>query len=477
MGEAAESNFLLCVAGARRIVAAPRAAAILMAFALAWPTAGHSQVASYQVVPDSALTIKDAPFATYDGLVRELRRGGYVIYMRHGVVLPNSVDTPGPGEWWKNCEQTRRTGPGALPAAQAIGQAIAKQRIAVTEVLSSEFCRTYDTALFVGLRSPEQRAALNAVSAFDSQSLSRATLAAGIIELLSTPPAQGGNRLLVGHSLPATLVHPMLAFIEEGHTLVFRPEGSSKFHFIAALSPGQWQWIGKQLVEERATQPIPSTPSAIPVPQISATSPPPPAQPPFIEPARELKGAALLAALRKGGYILYMRHGQANVGNDQDLMKSPTWWEDCSIQRNLSDTGREQGSRVGAAIRDLKIPIATVLASQFCRVRQTAERMELGPVQVTEDLNHMIGQRHGTNVNDLRFARLQRPPPTGKNVLMVSHTHASPRDEERILGGIQEAEIVVFAQDGARVMPVARIPIADWDALRAAASAPPNAAR
>ncbi|MCE2990277.1 MAG: histidine phosphatase family protein [Burkholderiales bacterium] len=450
--------------------------ASLIALALACSTASLSQVASYQVVPDTALTVKDAPFATYDGLVRELRRGGYVIYMRHGVVLPNSADTQGPGEWWKNCEQTRRTGPGALPAAQAIGQAIAKQRIAVTEVLSSEFCRAYDTALFVGLRTPERRAALNAVSAFDSQSLSRATFAAGITELLSTPPAQGGNRLLVGHSLPASLVHPMLAFVEEGHTLVFRPEGGSKFHFIAALSPGQWQWIGKQVVDDRAQQSTPATPNAIQAPQVSAVSPAPPAQSPFIEPARELKGADLLTALRKGGYVLYMRHGQANVGNDQDLTKSPTWWEDCTIQRNLSELGREQSSRVGAAIRELKIPIATVLASQFCRVRQTAERMELGPVLVTEDLNHMIGQRHGTNVNDLRFARLQTPPPQGKNVLIVSHTHASPRDAERILGGIQEAEIVVFAQEGERVFPVARIPIADWDLLRAAA-APPNAAR
>jgi phosphohistidine phosphatase SixA len=450
--------------------------AVLLVSVSILPIASVAQVASYQVVPDSALTVKDAPFATFDGLVRELRRGGYVIYMRHGVVLPGSADTQGLGEWWKNCEQTRRTGPGALPAAQAIGQAIAKQRIAVTEVLSSEFCRAYDTALFVGLRTPERRAALNAVSAFDSQSLSRATFAAGIIELLSTPPAQGGNRLLVGHSLPASLVHPMLAFVEEGHTLVFRPEGGSKFHFIAALSPGQWQWIGKQVVDERAQQSTPATPNAIQAPQVSAVSPAPPAQPPFIEPARELKGAALLAALRDGGYILYMRHGQANVGNDQDLTKSPTWWEDCAIQRNLSDLGREQSSRVGAAVRDLKIPIATVLASQFCRVRQTAERMELGPVQITEDLNHMIGQRHGTNVNDLRFARLQTPPPPGKNVLIVSHTHASPRDAERILGGIQEAEIVVFAQEGERVFPVARIPIADWDLLRAA-GAPPNAAR
>jgi phosphohistidine phosphatase SixA len=440
-----------------------------------YPLPSVSQVASYQVVADSALTVADAPFATYDGLVRELRRGGYVIYMRHGVVLPGSADTQGSGEWWKRCDQTRRTGPGALPAAQAIGQAFAKQRIPIADVLSSEFCRAYDTALFVGLRTPERRAALNAVSAFDSQSISRAVLAAGIIELLSTPPPQGSNRLLVGHSLPASLVHPMLAFVEEGHTLVFRPEGAARFHFVAALSPGQWQWIGKQVVEERTAPPsVPSVNATLltPVP-----TPVPPAQPPFIEPARELKGTALLDALRKGGYVLYMRHGQANVGNDQDLTKLSSWWEDCSIQRNLSDLGREQSNRVGAAIRELGIPIGTVLASQFCRVRQTAERMELGPVQVTEDLNHMIGQRYGTNVNDLRYARLLQAPPPGKNVLMVSHTHASPRDEERILGGIQEAEIVVFVRDGARALPVARIPIADWDALRARVGATAEAKR
>lgn len=45
---------------------------------------------------------------------------------------------------------------------------------------------------------------------------------------------------------------------------------------------------------------------------------------------------SLVQALQKGGYILYMRHGEATVGQDRPAVD----FHDCSTQRNLSDTGR-----------------------------------------------------------------------------------------------------------------------------------------
>ena len=194
----------------------------------------------------------------------------------------------------------------------------------------------------------------------------------------------------------------------------------------------------------------------------------PAAQPPLIDPARELSGAALLAALRKGGFNLYMRHAQANIGQDQDLTADPNWWQQCTLQRNISEAGREQARRVGAAIRALRIPIGDVVASQFCRVRDTGAQMQLGALEVTADLNHMIAQRPFVDVNAARFQRLAAVPPTGRNNVLISHTHASSRTQEQIMQGLQEAEILVYQPDGrGSAVPVARIPIEAWTALLA----------
>jgi phosphohistidine phosphatase SixA len=420
-----------------------------------------------------SLTVVDESYALYDGLVRELRRGGYVIYMRHGSVQAGSTDTRGQAEWWKNCATTQRTSAAVLPNAQAVGLALSKQRIVVSDVQTSEFCRAYETAIFLGLSSPLRNAALNDITAFNSQKRSLADLAGGITTLLSTVPPQGQNRILVGHTLPPTIVHPLLTFVQEGHTLIFKPEGNGRFHFVAALSPSQWQFIGKQPVYDnqqiviqstvpQASAQIAQAPQVVQPPQVTNAAP----QPPMIDPAREIKGQALIAALRKGGFNLYMRHAQSNVGADQDLLKVPMWWENCMIQRNMSDMGREQAKKVGAAIRDLKLPIAEVKASQFCRVQETAKLMDVGIVKMTQDLNHVIGQNAGTDINSLRFAQLATMPPKGKNVVMVSHTHGSARNEERIMSGIQEAEIVVYQPDGkGGSEPIARIPPTDWDML------------
>ncbi|WP_184181868.1 hypothetical protein [Paenibacillus sp. JGP012] len=62
--------------------------------------------------------------------------------------------------------------------------------------------------------------------------------------------------------------------------------------------------------------------------------------------ASEISGASILNDLQKGGYILYVRHGDATVGEDQQNFSLA----DCSTQRNLSALGREQAEKYGNAI-------------------------------------------------------------------------------------------------------------------------------
>src|SRR5215207_3883472 len=98
--------------------------------------------------------------------------------------------------------------------------------------------------------------------------------------------------------------------------------------------------------------------------------------------ANQLLGRALLEALRGGGYVLLFRHAITDRGQrDADLQNL----ENCQTQRNLSDEGRQQATAIGQAFRQLQIPVATVLASPYCRTLETA-RLAFEQVEPSNDL-------------------------------------------------------------------------------------------
>lgn len=86
-------------------------------------------------------------------------------------------------------------------------------------------------------------------------------------------------------------------------------------------------------------------------------------------PAKPIPAAELLAELRKGGYVIYFRHTSTDFSRDDARSKSD---EDCANQRPLTDRGREEARQIGAALRELKIPVAKVLSSPRCRTMETA---------------------------------------------------------------------------------------------------------
>ena len=135
------------------------------------------------------------------------------------------------------------------------------------------------------------------------------------------------------------------------------------------------------------------------------------------QPAKPLAGPALLAELRKGGYVIYFRHTSTDFSRDDSQSKSD---DDCDNQRPLTDRGREEARRIGAAIRELKIPVATVLASARCRTLETA-MLAFGRAEKSADVR-------GGPVRDPapdRYAGLRRllstPLPPGANLVIASH--------------------------------------------------------
>ena len=93
--------------------------------------------------------------------------------------------------------------------------------------------------------------------------------------------------------------------------------------------------------------------------------------------------ADLWAALRTPGHIAVMRHALAPGTGDPANFDI----DDCATQRNLSDAGRRQAKRTGAAFRENGITEAVIFTSGWCRCRETAELLQLGTVSVLPALN------------------------------------------------------------------------------------------
>lgn len=134
----------------------------------------------------------------------------------------------------------------------------------------------------------------------------------------------------------------------------------------------------------------------------------------------------LLTLLQNGGYILYFRHGEATVGEDDKNLN----FEQCSTQRNLSKIGRRQAIYVGEMLRYLHIPICNpVIVSPFCRTVESA-RLAFALLELQVDPIGYGIYRLGKNVSTEEMKnilaalnnKLEIPPPAGCNQVIVAHS-------------------------------------------------------
>ena len=122
--------------------------------------------------------------------------------------------------------------------------------------------------------------------------------------------------------------------------------------------------------------------------------------------------AALIADLKRGGYVIYFRHALTNW-NEKDV-EDPTL-SDRSKQRNLSDAGQREASALGQSFNVLEIPIEKVLASPMWRCRDTAQ-FAFGEYDTTGLLYWK-----GPSFKDARIKMLSTTPAAGKNMVYVGH--------------------------------------------------------
>jgi hypothetical protein len=164
-----------------------------------------------------------------------------------------------------------------------------------------------------------------------------------------------------------------------------------------------------------------------------------------------LSGAELRDALRRGGFVIFFRHGAAEPSEQPGARDHlPAALRDCQgVERPLTTRGVNEVRAVGAAFRALGLAVGPVLASPaFGRV---------------DGFEPDLVQTRGAPATVRRL--LGRPPAPGTNTVIVGHV-------SNTLAAVnmspEEGEALVFAPGpGGEARLVARVPVDGWTALSA----------
>lgn len=122
--------------------------------------------------------------------------------------------------------------------------------------------------------------------------------------------------------------------------------------------------------------------------------------------------------LRSGGHVILMRHAATvpGVGDPAGFTLA-----DCGTQRNLSEEGRLDAGKVGAAFRRRAVPLGEVLSSRWCRCVDTAQ-LAFGRVQPATMLDSMFNDDRAARERKLAQLRTylasRRAP---GNTVLVTH--------------------------------------------------------
>ncbi len=132
-----------------------------------------------------------------------------------------------------------------------------------------------------------------------------------------------------------------------------------------------------------------------------------------------------LDAMRDGGFVVFVRHPETDASPmSADADGHLENLSDCSLQRNLTDAGREDARSLGEDIERLDVPVGEVLASPYCRTSETAE-LAFGDVEEAPELATPRYLPPDDPEADARIEYLRNifstPPAEGTNTFVMSH--------------------------------------------------------
>ena len=169
------------------------------------------------------------------------------------------------------------------------------------------------------------------------------------------------------------------------------------------------------------------------------------------DPQGPLTGQALVAALREGGHVLYLRHTETTEDGTDD----PAEPGDCAAQRSLTEAGRQDARELGEALRALDVPVGRVLHSPYCRTVETAV-LAFGDAADPE-LGLLAPSADGTGNDETedRLRELLDEAPGDGNTVLVGHLtnlrlvrEASPEEGGTVVYRPQDGRSVLVGEVG-----------------------------
>lgn len=153
----------------------------------------------------------------------------------------------------------------------------------------------------------------------------------------------------------------------------------------------------------------------------------------------------LWQALRSGAAVALVRHAEAPGIGDPPGFRL----DECGTQRNLSAEGRAQAVRLGEAFRREGIASAEIRSSAWCRCRDTATGLALGPVQVAPALNSFFGASASAVDRTAALRQLIAGLPADRPAVLVTH-----QVNITALTGVypRSGEVIVLRRDGLAVL-------------------------
>jgi phosphohistidine phosphatase SixA len=172
-----------------------------------------------------------------DAMLKALKDGGYVIYLRHDRTDTSRSDID-PIDL-NDCAKQRPLSDAGRAHARTIGLAFKAMGIPVDQVFASPVCRSAETATlaFPDIKRSAPRALVYTL-ALPKEELGRA--ADELKRMLAMPPRLGTNTVLVGHT---TNLKEAAGFWpkHEGGALIFRPDGHGTFALAGSIDPATFE--------------------------------------------------------------------------------------------------------------------------------------------------------------------------------------------------------------------------------------------
>lgn len=167
----------------------------------------------------------------------------------------------------------------------------------------------------------------------------------------------------------------------------------------------------------------------------------------------QLSAEMIKQRLKDGGYVVYFRHA-ATTWMGVDKIEWPR-----EKQRLLSEQGIEDSKKIGAAFRNLAIPVTEVYASPFARCHDMAE-IAFGGVEVKKELLGLLSDDDGVEIRRNYLRQQLSSPLNNGNRILISHS-----SNIREVAGVRlgEGEAVMIepqGEGGFTVLGVMRV--SDW---------------